>query len=99
MKLMIATVVFSLAACAPHPVKRQMVGLLEKFDRWDYNGDGFLSLSELNDAERLSGVPATEIVSFYDTDKNGRISFKEAQSGMTREEEARNAVERLQTRP
>jgi Ca2+-binding EF-hand superfamily protein len=99
MKLMIATVVFTLAACAPHPVKRQMVGLLEKFDRWDYNGDGSLSLSELNDAERLSGVPAAEIVSFYDTDKDGKISFREAQSGMSREDEARNAVGRLQTRP
>ena len=29
------------------PVERKMLGLLEKFDRWDDNGDGFLDDSEL----------------------------------------------------
>ncbi|MEK6230503.1 MAG: hypothetical protein N2A42_01465 [Luteolibacter sp.] len=48
MKQIVGTIAFALAACAPHPLKRQMVGLLEKFDRWDYNGDGYLSHTELN---------------------------------------------------
>lgn len=97
MKLMIGTVVFSLAACAPHPVKRQMVGLLEKFDRWDHNGDGYLSMRELGEAERLSGLPADEILAFYDTGKDGRISLREAEAGMAREVEAREAVGRIQS--
>ena len=48
MKQIVGTIAFALAACAPHPLKRQMVGLLEKFDGWDYNGDGYLSHAELN---------------------------------------------------
>lgn len=84
-----------LVACAPHPVKRQMIGLLEKFDRWDYNGNGKLSISELGDAETLSGIPVKEIIVFYDTDKDGRISFREAQAGMSRESEARETVKTL----
>lgn len=88
-----------LSACAPQPgpVKRQMVGLLEKFDRWDYNGDGHLVASELKDAEHLSGLPVAEIIRFYDTGKDGRISFQEAQSGISRLDEARETVERLQS--
>lgn len=89
--------VLGLAACAPHPIKRQMVGLLEKFDRWDYNGDGYLAASELKDAERLSGLPVDEILGFYDTSKDGKISFREAQSGMAREGEAREMAEGLRS--
>lgn len=96
MNKILGILVLGLAACAQHPVKRQMVGLLEKFDRWDYNGDGQLTASELKDAERLSGLPVDEIIGFYDTDKDGRISFREAQAGMSREGEAREVVEGLQ---
>ena len=78
-------------------MKRQVIGLLEKFDRWDYNGDGHLVASELGDAEKLSGLPVEEIIDFYDTDKDGRISFAEAQAGMSRLDEARETVERLQS--
>lgn len=92
---------FALAACAtqPGPVKRQMVGLLEKFDRWDYNGDGQLALSELKEAEQLSGLPAADILSFYDTGKNGRISLAEVQAGMSRLDEARETVQEIKARP
>lgn len=92
---------FALAACAPQPgsVKRQMVGLLEKFDRWDYNGDGQLALSELKEAEQLSGLPAADILGFYDTGKNGRISLAEAQAGLFRLEEARETVDVIHERP
>ena len=97
----IATVVIALlgiASCAPSPgpIKRKMVGLLEKFDRWDYNGDGQLSKSELKDAEQIGGFSADEIIRFYDTGGDGRISFSEAQSGMSRVDEAREVAERLQ---
>lgn len=92
---------FALAACAPQPgpVKRQMVGLLEKFDRWDYNGDGQLALSELKEAEQLSGLSAADILGFYDAGKNGRISLAEAQAGMSRLDEARETVQEIKDRP
>lgn len=92
---------FALAACTtqPGPVKRQMVGLLEKFDRWDYNGDGQLAQSELKEAEQLSGLPTADILSFYDTGKNGRISLAEAQAGMSRLDEARETVQEIKARP
>lgn len=82
------------AACAPSPgpIKRQMVGLLEKFDRWDFNGDGFLSQSELKEAEKLSAFTAKEIVEFYDVGGDGKISLKEAQDGMKRLPEAREVA-------
>lgn len=80
-----------LAACAPSPgpIKRQMVGLLAKFDRWDFNGDGFLRESELKEAEKRSSFTAKEIVEFYDVGGDGKISLKEAQDGMKRLPEAR----------
>ena len=97
----IATVLVTLlaiSACAPSPgpVKRKMMGLMEKFDRWDYDGNGELSKSELNDAEQLSGLSVVEIIKFYDTSGNGRISFAEAQAGMARVDEARGVVEELE---
>lgn len=65
-----------------------MIGLLEKFDRWDYNGDGFLSASELKPAEAKSGYSPERILGFYDTNHDGKISLKEAQAGVKRPEEA-----------
>ncbi len=90
--------ILAVSACAPSPgpVKRKMVGLLEKFDRWDYNGNGELSPSELKDAEILSGFSKAEIIEFYDTDGSGTISLAEAQAGMGRVDEARDMVEELE---
>ncbi len=101
MKYLIALPIVALVACAPQhgTVKRQMIGLLEKFDRWDYNGDGQLTLSELKEAEELSGLPAADILAFYDTGKNGKISFAEAQAGMARLDEARVVVREIKDRP
>ncbi len=84
----------SLVACAPQagPTKRKMVGLLEKFDRWDYNGDGYLVASELDDAELIGGIGKTEILGFYDTSGDSRISMAEATAGMSRVGEAREIV-------
>ena len=81
-----------LAACAaPHTdeipetrIQRQMIGLLEKFDRWDYNGDAKLTVNELGEATKLSGVPAADIIKFYDTDGDGGITLREAQAGYGR---------------
>ncbi len=69
-----------------------MVGLLEKFDRWDYNGDGYLVASELEDAQQLSGIDSSEIVEFYDTNADARISLTEASAGMSRVDEAREMI-------
>jgi Ca2+-binding EF-hand superfamily protein len=65
-----------------------MIGLLEKFDRYDENGDGQLRLSELKQAEERTGQPAAEILAFYDTDKSGGITLREAQNAYSRVDEA-----------
>lgn len=99
MKKTYGILVFTLVSCASHPgpIKRQMIGLLEKFDRWDYNGDGYLVASELKDAEQASGLPAAEIVEFYDTNKDNKISLREAKAGLSRVDEARKTVKKLQS--
>jgi len=61
-----------------------MLGLMEKFDRWDLNGDGRLDLGELEDASRISGVPPQKILEFYDANKDGHITLKEAQQAYQR---------------
>ena len=75
-------------------MQRQMVGLLEKFDRWDYNGDGFLSKKEISHGiDSLKGKPQQvsytpeEVLEFYDTNKDGKISLAEAQDGYRRSHE------------
>lgn len=77
-------------SCAPHPetTKRKMISLLEKFDRWDYNGDGYLDATELREADMEGGVPAAEIIAFYDTNNDKRISLMEAKAGLSRVDEA-----------
>lgn len=71
-----------------------MIGFLEKFDRWDENGDGFLTKPELGKTEPLTGHPPAKVIAFYDTDGDGRISFKEAQTGLSRIDEAEAAASR-----
>lgn len=88
------------ASCstAPGPVvpnnktERQMLGLLQKFDRWDDNGDGELDHSELTAA--LVGTPhqADRVIDFYDANRNQRISLREAQAGYDRAPEAEAIV-------
>jgi hypothetical protein len=92
MKLHIPFCAILCASCSPGlgpvvpktKVERQMIGLLEKFDRWDYNGDGKLTASELGEATKLSGVPAADIIKFYDTNGDGGITLREAQAGYGR---------------
>jgi len=47
----------------------------------------------------LSGLPAADILAFYDTGKNGRISLAEAEAGMTRLDEAKVTVKEIKERP
>lgn len=96
MKLLSLPVFFAFVSCSSGPgpvtpttrVERQMVGLLEKFDRWDENGDGFLAAGELKQAEKLSGHSPAKIIEFYDLNKDGKISLREAQRGFSRVDEA-----------
>ena len=93
----------AIASCAPSPdpgpvvpvteVERQMIGLLEKFDRWDDDGDGHLDQAEL--AVGLEGTPyrADRVIAFYDTNGDRRISLREAQAGYHRAAEAEAAAE------
>jgi|LakMenEpi03Aug12_release.lakeMendotaPanAssembly.Ray.scaffolds.fasta_scaffold30524_7 hypothetical protein len=96
MKQIVCCLVPLMAACGYDPgpvvpetqVERQMIGLLEKFDRFDYNGDGSLDLDELKEASESSGHSPRKIMDFYDTSGNNRISLREAQAGFARVEEA-----------
>ena len=71
------------AACSSHPgpvvpetkVEKQMVALLEKFDRYDLDGNGQLDAKELD--QNTTGHPSREILGFYDTDKSGTISLRD----------------------
>lgn len=81
------------------PTERQMIGLLEKFDRWDDDGDGQLDANELTRGiATLHGKPqqvtytAAEILDFYDTNHNGKVSLREAQAGYRRSDEAESRV-------
>ena len=96
MKLLCLSLILAFVSCATGPgpitpktkVERQMVGLLQKFDRWDENGDGYLVTSELKQAEKISGQAPAKIIDFYDANRDGKISLLEAQAGFTRVDEA-----------
>ena len=63
-----------------------MAGLLQKFDLWDLNGDGYLTEKEIADGLQAHGVKISEtpaeIVDFYDRNGDRRISMKEAQGAL-----------------
>jgi Ca2+-binding EF-hand superfamily protein len=96
MKRCTLPILLALSSCNSGPgpitpqtrVERQMVGLLEKFDRWDEDGNGKLTASELKEAEKRSGQPAAKIIDFYDTNGDRAITLREAQDGYSRAEEA-----------
>lgn len=74
--------------------ERQMIGLLQKFDRWDENGDGKLTAKELRRAKKITGHSPKEIIAFYDENGDKEISLKEAQQGLSRFDEAEKAAKR-----
>ncbi len=69
-------------------VERKMIGLLEKFDRWDHNGDGQLDKQELTQGLEGDDKKAARVIDFYDTNRDGSISLREAQAGYSRADEA-----------
>lgn len=84
-----------LPGCAPSPEaptsrQLQMYGLIQKFDRYDENGDGCLTREELargvRDAGTLELTPAEldRVMKAYDVNGDGRISQQEAQRGAER---------------
>lgn len=82
-------------------MERQMIGLLQKFDRWDYDGDSYLNEKELQSGiNAYKGKPqqvdytAAEVVRFYDTNHDRKISMMEAQAGYNRSAEAENRLQR-----
>lgn len=74
-------------------VERKMIGLLEKFDRWDENGDGTLDERELAPTKTTSKLTPAEIIDFYDTNNDSKISLPEAQAGYARSAEAKKIVD------
>lgn len=82
-------------------VERQMIGLLEKFDRWDYDGDGYLDRKELQEGidglkgtQRQVSYETSEVIEFYDTNHDGKVSMPEAQTGYARSAEAEAKLKR-----
>jgi hypothetical protein len=109
MKLLILPLVFTLVSCSsgPGPVipenrtERQMLGLLEKFDRWDDDGNGELTVREVDQGiRRFKDTPmkvnytGKKVVEFYDTDQSGTVSLREAQAGYRRADEVEGQLAR-----
>lgn len=105
--LAILTPAIFLSACSSGPgpvvpqtkIERQMIGLMEKFDRWDDDGDGYLDAVEIqNGINSLKGKPqevsytSAAVLEFYDTNKDGKISLREAQAGYKRAAEAESKL-------
>ena len=108
MKLLSVPLIFAFASCAsgPGPVtpenrtERQMLGLLEKFDRWDDDGNGELTVKEVDHGiNRFKGTPmkvnytGKQVVDFYDTDHSGAVSLREAQAGYHRADEVKGRLQ------
>ena len=102
MKLLNVPLILAMVSCARSPgpvtpqtpVERQMLGLLQKFDRWDDDGDGELDSTEISQGiKSLKGKPqqvnytAAKVIEFYDTSHNGKVSLAEAQAGYRRADE------------
>lgn len=68
-------------------MERKLIAFQEKFDRFDDNGDGFLTRSEVSAGlinEQVEGVTTGEIpkiFTYYDTNGDNRISLKEVNKG------------------
>jgi hypothetical protein len=100
MKLHVLLIAMFCAACSQGlgPVvpqtqtERKMIGLLQKFDLWDDNGDGRLDEAELEMGLKGSGHKAANAIDFYDINRNGTISLREAQAGYSRAGEAEQRI-------
>jgi hypothetical protein len=89
-RIMISAALCSACSQAPGPVvpktpvERQMIGLLQKFDRWDDDGSGELDESELAAGLKGTAYKPSKVIDFYDTSGNRKISLREAQVGYGR---------------
>jgi hypothetical protein len=96
--LLIPALLAGACASGPGPVvpesetERKMIGLLQKFDLWDDNGDGELDREELAAGLKGSGHDPDRVIDFYDTNGNRRISLREAQAGYARAAEAEQRI-------
>lgn len=69
--------------------ERKVIALLEKFDRFDDDGNGQLTRAEIVNGikfEGISGVDNAEIdrlFATYDTDRSGTISLHEANAALS----------------
>jgi hypothetical protein len=88
--LFFATPLLAFVSCMPGthevpPIHRKMFGLVENFDRFDGNGDGYLTRKELEKGvnsmgtERLTAQQYDQVMLVYDTNKDQKISLNEAQ--------------------
>lgn len=71
--------------------EKQMLGLIEKFDRWDHDGNGQLSAREIDaGVATLKGTSrevtfnAADVISHYDRNGDRTVSLREAQAGYKR---------------
>lgn len=107
MKLLKLLLILTITSCSsgPGPVtpenrtERQMLGLLEKFDRWDDDGDGELTVKEVDQGiNRFKGTPmkvnytGKQVIDFYDTNRSGTVSLREAQAGYQRADEVKGRL-------
>lgn len=92
MKHALPLLLLPLTACThteTHTVtERKMIGLMEKFDRWDEDGNGRLDHAELTIGLAGTDHDPANVLRFYDTNHNGSISLHEAQAGYARAAEA-----------
>lgn len=69
----------------PAPIHRKMFALVEKFDRFDENGDGYLTRRELEEGVKnvgtqlLTSSQYDRVMEVYDTNEDRKISLREAQ--------------------
>jgi len=87
---------FLLVACAhqdPHSEEahgRKMMALIEKFDRFDYNGNGLLTRAEIEQGIKETGVSGVDkkeldaMMEYYDVNKDGSISRWESEHVLTK---------------
>ena len=67
--------------------ERKMMGLQQKFDLYDLDGNGLLTHEELTQGFIKAGIPdvtpekVNKVIDFYDFNKDGMISLRETQSG------------------
>ena len=69
--------------------ERKVIALLEKFDRFDDNGNGQLTRAEIVSGIKFEGVHGVdtaeinELFGNYDSNRNGSISLPEANAALS----------------